>query len=179
MTRPCRACGSTERYKAGDCAPCARAASKRWREENPYATRVPSGAPCAKCGAGDRYPNGDCKLCARRRSTETHRRRLASPEGPAVQQRKNLRVRLTKYRLTQAELEALHVSQHGACAICEVGVSLTGQAAAIDHDHLTGDVRGLLCRACNQAIGIMRDSPARLRAAASYIERHLERRRKP
>lgn len=40
---------------------------------------------------------------------------------------------------------------------------------AIDHCHKTGQVRGLLCTNCNTAIGLMKDSPERLEAAASYI----------
>jgi len=42
----------------------------------------------------------------------------------------------------------------------------------IDHDHLSGEVRGLLCGACNMGIGQLKDDPALLRAAATYIEQN-------
>jgi hypothetical protein len=42
----------------------------------------------------------------------------------------------------------------------------------IDHDHETGEVRGLLCYSCNVALGASREDPARLRALADFIEGH-------
>lgn len=53
-----------------------------------------------------------------------------------------------------------------ACAICAAIDELVG-----DHDHATGKPRGILCRNCNLALGNMADDPARLRAAADYLER--------
>lgn len=45
-----------------------------------------------------------------------------------------------------------------------------GERMAIDHDHATEEVRGLLCPNCNTTLGLMGDSPARLRALAAYVE---------
>lgn len=42
---------------------------------------------------------------------------------------------------------------------------------AVDHDHETGCLRGLLCEGCNRGIGLLRDDPDLLRRAADYIER--------
>lgn len=68
------------------------------------------------------------------------------------------------------------VAQNGKCAICsaEDGGTRKGNAKAfaIDHDHNTGKVRGLLCEACNQGIGKLKDDPEILRKAADYIDRH-------
>ena len=64
----------------------------------------------------------------------------------------------------------------GLCAICgkaETHLSRKGEITrlAIDHDHVTGAIRALLCHACNVGIGTFGDDPDLLRAAASYIER--------
>lgn len=86
------------------------------------------------------------------------------------------RNRLAKYGITAEECRAMLAAQIGCCAVCAMPISLLGEKSApdlahVDHDHETGAVRGLLCRACNLAIGHMKDSPQRLRAAAAYLER--------
>jgi len=44
----------------------------------------------------------------------------------------------------------------------------------IDHDHVTGQVRGLLCGKCNSAIGLLQDDPEIIRAAAKYVMKHRQ-----
>lgn len=53
------------------------------------------------------------------------------------------------------------------CAICGQPFVKTPQA---DHDHATGQVRGLLCGNCNSGLGLLQDNPELLRAAANYLE---------
>lgn len=76
------------------------------------------------------------------------------------------------YGITVAEYERLEFQQEGMCRICDA-VCPQG-FLAVDHDHVTGKVRGLLCRLCNLAIGNLRDNPALCFAAMKYLEHHQE-----
>lgn len=82
----------------------------------------------------------------------------------------NLRSRASRFGITVDELSRLIEKHGGRCAIC-AGPCSTGRQLAIDHDHRTGRVRGLLCANCNRGIGLLRDSPAIALAAAEYLSR--------
>jgi len=74
------------------------------------------------------------------------------------------------------EIEILLAKQNGGCAICgarEGHRSARGRSCrlAIDHDHQTGTIRGLLCNNCNRGLGRFKDSIALLEAAIRYLKR--------
>lgn len=74
-------------------------------------------------------------------------------------------------------IEHLYKEQEGKCAICITNISIlrnAAQPANVDHDERTGAIRGLLCGNCNRGIGMFFHAPAKLRAAATYCERHGE-----
>lgn len=78
------------------------------------------------------------------------------------------------YRMTDAEFNKLWNVQSGKCAICSVELLPRGRqpnAVAVDHNHDTGAVRGLLCQACNRGIGLFYDNPTVLQSAAKYLEK--------
>ncbi len=107
--------------------------------------------------------------------------RLAHPEQTkasfAKYYAKN-RVRRNKYRtishlfntygLTLSNYIELKCEQKGLCKLC--GMINNGWALAVDHDHKTGKVRGLLCDNCNTGIGMLKDSPELLKKAINYLE---------
>jgi hypothetical protein len=70
-----------------------------------------------------------------------------------------------KYGLTLEGFDALLASQGGGCAICG-----KPDVDNVDHDHRTGQVRGILCWNCNIALGQLEDDPNRARAVAEYLE---------
>ena len=93
--------------------------------------------------------------------------RLEHPEVGAAHARRYRLAR--KFGLSLADYEALLEAQGGLCAICRCPCP-TGKRLAVDYDHETGAVRGLLCAACNRGIGMFSDDPDRLRAALTYLE---------
>lgn len=74
----------------------------------------------------------------------------------------------SKFGISLEEYNGLLQRQGGACAIC--GVLPISRSLAVDHDHATKRIRGLLCTKCNIALGYMNDDPEVLRKAASYLE---------
>lgn len=86
---------------------------------------------------------------------------------------------LRRYGMSLEEFDAMLQAQGGACAICRVA-SPGKREWTIDHDHShhtdSGScrecVRQILCYHCNFMLGMARDNPATLRAAADYLDRH-------
>ncbi len=85
--------------------------------------------------------------------------------------RKNFGIEIEEY-------EALLSEQNGVCAICSQPETYihkaTGKPArlAVDHCHASGSVRKLLCKACNNGLGLFRDNPELLIKAADYLKEH-------
>jgi hypothetical protein len=71
------------------------------------------------------------------------------------------------FGITQAGYEAILAMQGGGCAIC--GKSPGKISLHVDHDHATGEVRGLLCVGCNNALGQFRDDLSLLARASDYL----------
>lgn len=75
----------------------------------------------------------------------------------------------SKYGIGLDEYNEKLAGQRGACAICE-RKNNGARRLAVDHDHDTGAVRGLLCNPCNTVLGLMSDNPLLLLAAANYLK---------
>jgi hypothetical protein len=74
---------------------------------------------------------------------------------------------------SKEEFYQLLAKQGGKCAICGCSKrTAKDRRLAVDHDHNTGKIRGLLCSKCNTAIGMLRESLALLGAAAVYLAKH-------
>jgi hypothetical protein len=75
-----------------------------------------------------------------------------------------------KFGIGIAEYDAMFSEQNGGCAICGKPRDKHFRLA-VDHDHATGEIRGLLCADCNRGLGLFADNPERLRKAADYLTR--------
>jgi translation initiation factor 2 beta subunit (eIF-2beta)/eIF-5 len=77
--------------------------------------------------------------------------------------------------ITMEEYYRLYNEQNGLCAICGKPESqkMKGKLAnlAVDHDHKTGKVRGLLCFKCNTRLGAL-ENEAFFTVALAYLEKH-------
>jgi hypothetical protein len=73
------------------------------------------------------------------------------------------------YGLTPDQFMAMVVKQANACAICTSPLVATKTGLHVDHCHVTGKVRGLLCGRCNSGIGHLKDSSELCLRAAQYL----------
>ncbi len=78
-----------------------------------------------------------------------------------------------KYGITHKDYLQLKEAQDNKCKICGIAEEhCENQRFAVDHDHDSGEVRGLLCKKCNQAIGLLQDSSSFAKAAYRYLKEH-------
>lgn len=133
---------------------------KRWKEsgERPASTISP------KSFRGLRGP------CLREGCVE-----LSRGSGYCAKHYARLASLINKYGIKSFdEFDAFWRQAEGKCEVCGMPVLQDGPEVTrlhIDHDHTTGVVRGILCRACNQGIGQFKDTPELLDAGAAYLRR--------
>lgn len=114
-----------------------------------------------------------CRTCQSGQTTAYHVRQLM--EDPTYLVRRDAIVNRSwlksKYGITPERYSELLEQQNGRCAICKsTNPGRSGsQRFAVDHDHVTGEVRGLLCDHCNVGLGRFQDNPMLLQAATLYL----------
>ena len=127
------------------------------------------------------YANTAARKASRRRYLETARgKKLALAQ--AKRWRENNRLKYLAgckkhdlkrhYNLTVEEWNELFAEQGYACAACGSPTSGRNNGQwCTDHNHVTGQVRGILCNGCNMAAGHLKDDPKRCLLLAKYLER--------
>ncbi len=91
-----------------------------------------------KCSTKKSGLKPSCKACR------------AKQENPLVHMKSRLK---NLYGITVEDYNLMFVKQQGCCGICGVHQSNFKKALAVDHNHVTGTVRGLLCICCNTKLG--------------------------
>jgi recombination endonuclease VII len=141
------------------------------------------GRVCTKCGifkpwadfhamrmhGSGHYPR--CKTCRQVHANYLH---PSLPADELSRRRRLLMERTRKHRfgITPEDFQAMVDAQDGRCALCrQIPKPPKGHGTpfVVDHDHVTRQVRGLLCSPCNKGLGNFEDDPARLVAAADYL----------
>jgi len=138
---------------------------------------------CVKC---DELKNTDEFYFARRKSDNYVSRRTTECKTCSLKNRKEhyeqnrerllANHRFRSYGLSREDYFEMLDNQGGTCAICKrqewsrASVTNKVKALAVDHCHDSGNVRGLLCRACNLALGYFEDNIESLDEAIKYLE---------
>lgn len=125
-------------------------------------------------------PNGSpyCKACVKIRNDIIRRRNVEKHNAYHREwTEKNKQLRFThqrrsklklKYGLSFTDVQALFDLQQGLCGVCKLPLDLKYN---VDHDHVTGKVRGLLHKNCNIGLGIFKESVEALQGAINYLSK--------
>lgn len=124
-----------------------------------------------KCACGGEKSHGSefCRSCRGKTSEDGSKMTRAEYARDWTLQK--------KYGITLDDFHGYWIVSRGRCGICDIYMKppaqRQGQAmdvVAVDHDHATGKVRGLLCNACNKGLGHFKDDPALLQKAMEYLK---------
>lgn len=159
--KDCRTKDKLSRY----CRLCNRERVEKWAKEN-YEKRFQY---YKKWSLNNKERNKVYRNLWVKRNQEkvTESKRKWAKLNPKVIRNKNL---IYNFGITLADYENLLKQQLGVCAICS-HTSSDGRQLCVDHNHTTGVIRGLLCSACNTAIGLMKDDINRLQVAIKYLKK--------
>ena len=129
-----------------------------------------------------------CKSCTKKRDHIRWKNADGSTrEDRAIIAKKNYAKNGHKYRsnahykmygITVEARDAIYSRQHGLCLICaddlrprvrKGRVSKYAWKGELDHNHETGEIRGLLCAPCNTALGLLKEDPVRITRMLEYL----------
>lgn len=127
------------------------------------------------------YKDKEKRNTKERRYYHKHRDRVLQHKKSYYKDNQNTRIEYSRqngwknnlkllYGLTVEQWQELYDNQKGCCAICGRHQSELPKRLFTDHDHQTGQVRGLLCPGCNLALGIFKNKNVLIKAI-EYLDR--------
>lgn len=115
------------------------------------------------------------KYWLKNKDSIAEKRKLYAINNPEKIKNRNFEGRLKNYGLTVERYNAMYTEQDGLCLICKGKEILTFKGKikrmAVDHNHKTGKVRGLLCNDCNLMLGYAKDDISLLISAIEYLNK--------
>jgi hypothetical protein len=105
------------------------------------------------------------------RVNERDKQRYKVNNGKVQARKRNL---VKRFGITWDDYRIKWIEQNGCCDICGRYQTDLTKALAVDHNHQTKQIRGLLCGDCNTGIGLLKEDSTVLRQAADYIDKWKE-----
>lgn len=117
-----------------------------------------------------KYVEKNRARCKKYRNKNKEKFAAANMSPKRKEQVKNTRLK-RKYKIGLKEYDQMFVAQNGNCAICNKHQSVFNTSLGVDHNHTTGEVRGLLCYTCNSLLGYAHDDINKLLTAVKYLKK--------
>jgi hypothetical protein len=92
-------------------------------------------------------------------------------QEPAIQKRERAGHLRRTFGMSLEDYDELLAAQDGRCAVCG-RTPRAGAKLHVDHDHVTGAVRGLLCFSCNASLGHLAEDATRIQRLSRYLDGH-------
>ncbi len=156
----CKICRSTRLTQGGDCRDCLRKNNKAW---------------CKHCNIimdiSEFYSRNSqsCKDCCIYINSLRGANLTKSKTSAHYKYDRKSRLK-HKYNISELDYLNLVAKQNGVCKICSKMPSSPYPRLYIDHDHLSGKIRGLLCHTCNSGLGMFKDSKDLLLKSIQYLD---------
>jgi len=117
-----------------------------------------------------------CKKCKNELSKKWHKKNPIKSKDGQDKWRKtygtpfyNRKNHLKKaYDMTLEDFDILYKKQNGKCKVCNINYPKS--KLCVDHDHISNEIRGLLCQACNKGLGCFKDNIDLLEKAILYLD---------
>lgn len=144
---------------------------KLCNELKPKSNFAPQGYQCRQCKTEKQrkyYESLPPKTAEQRKKMNEYQRVYRQKNLKKVKEDARVRHLKRKFDMKASEYEEILAAQGGVCAICK-NYCATGNSLAVDHDHQTGQIRGLLCKNCNTGLGLFKDDKDLLDSAKLYL----------
>lgn len=141
-------------HNMGVCKVCHAIRTNEWKKNNP--------AKAKTTALKSYYKNKEA------RDKTSRQWQLANPEKV-----KRIAIKWelkTKYGITLEKYESMVEAQNGLCAVCNTKPS--HRRLDVDHSHISGKLRKLLCSNCNTALGLLKEDKERITKLLQYLEEH-------
>ncbi len=168
---PCPVCNSYEKYVCNNsCRPCLVRKGKKKLQDNEmmakYRTKEKK----------KRWLNENKDK--RKQIIKRYNSKPSSKEAAAKYYQENKDIirnnyLINNYDITLEKYSLLLEKQNHKCAICGVDNCPSGKSFAVDHDHKTDKIRGLLCKNCNIGLGMFEDNISNMEKAILYLKEYI------
>lgn len=126
-----------------------------------------TGEPCEAGHLAERYVSSrHCVVCQKERTAKYQKTQKGKDKSRENHLRKTYGVSLQ---------EVLNAKQCEICFTSLISEGMAGNSVCVDHDHVTGAVRGFLCNNCNRGLGMFMDNKEYLESAITYLNKFADK----